>query len=144
MTENKRIIKFRGKRRDNGEWVYGLLDYDSGGTCGCIRGWMGESGGEEYCTVEVISDTVGQFTGLLDKNNKEIYEGDIIRKQEYDWVVSFGHDRDQRGLGWVAYAIQTKRRQGDRYNTFFLDKSILSGEIIGNIYEDKNLLENGK
>lgn len=73
-----RKIKFRGKRVDNGKWVYGDLfqsfceDKAFINPTNCLNM-------DEYDFREVDKETVGQFIGVLDKNGKEMYEDDVMQ-----------------------------------------------------------------
>lgn len=92
----KREIRFRGKRIDTGEWVYGNLLQDSG-LCFIVKN-IEELTEKPLNECLVNPDTVGQYTGLEDRNWKEIYEGDTVGYRFTDSsfvtgkVVWWGHD----------------------------------------------------
>lgn len=136
-----RTIKFRGKRVDNcGEWVYGYLiedlltDYQA---IVSFEYWRAHIYRNEY---SILKSTVGQFTGLYDKNGNEIYEGDIVRVNQFNMEMSFHK---------VEYDIEHKYPAFDLNPIFkFADSNSLQYalivyevEVVGNIHDNKDLLE---
>ena len=122
-----REIKFRGKFKSDGLWEYGSLwiDKDKYYINGTDNNWW-----------EVIPETVGQYTGLKDKNGVEIYEGDIV----CDRWANFYTPIFRNGI-YMAYNVKdlhlTKQEPSTQFNVIWKNGC----EVIGNIYEDKDLLE---
>ncbi|MBQ5903828.1 MAG: hypothetical protein IIW89_05790 [Alistipes sp.] len=125
-----RTIKFRGKRVDNGEWVYGDLLRIHGVLY--IYPDPAPNGWNDY---EVIPDTVGQFTGLHDVYGKEIYEGDVVDFVAYD---AFGNERGNE-QGVVRFTFCAYQIGGyDMYDVLLNDDC---AEVIGNIHDNPELLK---
>ena len=142
--EIMRTIKFRGKRVDGKGWLHGLLArtvrnenqryiqsslYDSDG----YRGY------QQY---EVTPETVGQFTGLTDKNEKEIYEGDIVFIEYIDF------DYSEDGTCYIKTVVEYETERM-RFNFSNYGKSVINTyksclEVIGNIHDNPELLGGSK
>ncbi len=118
-----REIKFRAKMIDDSSWVSG------GGVWTFERctALFGEDENGNPVVHSINPETVGQFTGLLDKNGKEIYEGDVLHQDNYsDWVVVWEN---------AGFHIYNVCNPGNYW------PHLKSGrEVIGNIYEHPELL----
>ena len=129
-----REIKFRGmtNKRDESEWTYGdLLHYNDEYFINVFETEFGERAYME----RVIKKSICQFTGLHDKNGKEIYEGDIIRfTYEKDFRISL-EDSETRIVN-KAFEVKWWETQ---YN--IIKSNEVRYEVIGNIYENHELLE---
>ena len=83
-----RQIKFRGKRLDNGVWIYGDLIHIDKSDIGIVTDY------DHWSGCRINPDTIGQFTGLTDCNGREIYEGDIFTVNgKYPKLVEYREDR---------------------------------------------------
>lgn len=141
-------ILFRGKRLDNGNWVEGYYaktsDMFTGETYDII--FRGDVVAcldiDKFDGYRVVRpETVGQFTGLTDKNGKKIFEGDVVNVSEHIPAVN--------GLYQVVYSeanhAYTLQRSIEYYYDHFLFSELngfaKTSEVIGNIHDNPELLE---
>ena len=140
----KREILFRGKRIDNGEWVYGNLFIFGSGYEIIPRVGVGL-----VKSRNVDPETVGQFMGLTDKKGNKIFEGDILQKWEVDWETD-----ERNNFEGEEPLIATKKDVAtmDRFPVFWLQNESFGyegddledsdkWEIIGNISDNPELLK---
>lgn len=117
-------ILFRGKRIDNGEWVEGdLLQWKSKDKA-AITPQNGYEWSNPY-DFEVIPETVGQFTGLFDKNGNKIFEGDMVVPTKFKDVPN--------AVEYISHGFyRVKEHKGNKYLNVLGSCEV---EIIGNIHD---------
>ena len=129
-----REILFRAKRIDNGE---------------LIEGFYAKSGDRTFILIdndfavgyvimkEVYPETVGEYTGLTDKNGKKIFEGDIIKDKELPGIYMIGYKEDSMKYAFLYYHKELKNIYCGGFVSKEDGKSI---EVIGNIHDNPELL----
>ena len=160
-----REILFRGKRTDNGEWIEGFYSAEE------YNPYIGKI---EYIpriqiigkcvSLGVIPETVGQYTGLTDKNGKRIFEGDIFKFDDEVWESSYtscgteydsfavenygvvGFDGDMARFDFIKYKFSENSVEADLHENHTIDFSefVCELEVIGNIHDNPELLEGGE
>ena len=127
-------ILFRGKRIDNGEWVEGYLICPFFDKSRAYIGYLFPDD-HDLDVAEVDPSTVGQFTGLIDRNDMEIFEGDIINYADdcADWSGTVKYDsRNAKFTVWFT----------DKDNDIdFGNLCCEDCEVLSNIYDNPELLE---
>ena len=161
-----REILFRGKRIDNGEWLEGSFLNDRDGSfyiCPAVSDISYGDGGNRRrigCWYKVDPSTVGQYTGLKDKNGKRIFEGDIVRYTFdspddptatknglkvrtgrifwSDWRSSFAVTAGRNGSASLNNDVACYVRGRQIYEYV---RGANTVEVIGNVHDDSELLE---
>ena len=119
-----REIKFRGKNYEN-KWKYGDLVQEKWKQGKAI---MIKKGTTAW---SVLEDTVGQYTGLHDKNGKEIYEGDILKAIRWNNIFL---------VKYTGTAFYLYRKGNNGFNKITTWNNAEKSEVIGNIYDNPKLL----
>ena len=141
-----REILFRGKRKDNGEWIEGYLvklgresfsDPERYGICNKAIPLGGSGVCYNLKIDEIIPETIGQYTGLTDKNGKKIFEGGIVQyygTYPLEVYIEKGHTKTR----W--YDTVSARKYDEMF--FSIDREGYGEcEVIGNIYDNPELLK---
>lgn len=144
-----REILFRGKRVDTGEWCYGVP---------LVEGWRKTTyiASYEYSSlafvqqIDVDPETIGQFTGLTDKNGKRIWEGDILQEfSEYEdkpigekRVVRYGFDQtDIISVYGFSPCDKNGKPTGDLWLGSYYEKNVAEEVVVvGNVHDNPELL----
>lgn len=142
-----RIIKFRGKRIKDGKWIYGnLADYsmkvfnttiEKKVIFGNIVSFATDNFGFVVDDCAVDPETIGQFTGLRDKDSRPIYEGDIVEAYDLDEELAF--------MGAVRYALPDAAFGIDKGTGASLEpfEGNMTYKVVGNFHDNIESL-NGK
>ena len=171
-----REILFRGKRIDNGEWVCSgnLIHFNEGDqhfianlNDKCITTHDENDhiiAIEDTRIYKVIPETVGQYTGLTDKNGKKIFEGDIFKFNDEVWESYYtscgteynswevenygvvGFDEDLEKYDFVKYKFNENSVEADLHENHDIEFSefVRELEVIGNIHDNPELLKGGE
>ena len=130
----KREIRFRGKRIDTGEWVYGNLLQVSG-LCFIVKN-IEELTEKPFNACLVDADTVGQYTGLKDRQKQDIYDGDLLKSGDIIFEVWWSDD----AACYMLDMVNPFKEMSTSMSSADVHKMV----IIGNIHDNPELLEEGK
>lgn len=132
----------------NGDWVYGFVSTIDGGCNGAaeMNNTVGVRG------IDVDRETIGEYTGLTDKNGTKIFEGDILQGDEYPYCLNGEYnyyaevmwfDNGCCGFGLCARKNPKSTVCGinDGYCEWFKDFDSNNWSVVGNIYDNPELIE---
>ena len=133
-----REILFRGKRTDNGEWIEGFYSAEEYNPNIRKIEYIPRIQIIGKCvSLGVLPETVGQFTGLTDRNGKRIFEGDIVERGDRIWVIEYD-------VMFAQFVMKTYTDKGVFWNRSFEIIPSEWCEVIGNKFDNPGLIKGGE
>ena len=128
-----REILFRGKRVDNGEWVYGYYFFQRESLTDNKKHYIVRNPGFGFTWRSVDFETVGQYTGLTDKNGKKIFEGDIV-----EFTDKYTGKKGKAEIVFEAFKWKYSGCYycGNPIVSLCIDDTSIKFEVIGNIHDN--------
>lgn len=125
---------FRGKRPNSGKWIEGYPYKES-----CFAWILSPRFRTPECSCQVLSETVGQFTGFTDKNGKKVFDGDIVRgRGDCTYFIKFCNG------AYDVFHCRVHDPDGGHYRWGLISRFgelNIEIEIIGNIHDNPELLK---
>lgn len=140
-----REILFRGKgnpKYNDGSWHEGYLTHDTED-----YQIYTPIGVRSYCTTTVLEETIGQYTGLNDKNGKKIFEGDIVicfdrnAEETFTAIVEFGNPNGQYNWGFQLKPVGKTDLNTDILLWVEMEETGAFIRVVGNIHDNPELLK---
>lgn len=151
-----REILFRGKTVNNGKWVYGFLSKsrNTEEKPALLKRCIDCEEKGIMISHIVDHETVGQFTGLTDKNGTKVFEGDILQTDECEFVVKFGEcggvKNVEHNVGYIGFYVEPIGKYAAMLLKSGLRTDILywinscDCEVIGNIHDNPDISKNSE
>lgn len=137
----QREIKFRGRCIKSNDWVFGDLIHCVGHKNGNIYILPSRMNLAyvKHCDpldgVQVVPETIGQFTGVTDINGVEVYEGDLLQVPRTDFSIEGVHEVWFFQSGYVTSSVlYSKKQEANKHDLFF--KIQTGAYVIGNVFEN--------
>ena len=133
-------ILFRAKRKDNGEWIEGSLVYYRDIVSIIVHDERYYDSYGELPSFKVVPETIGQYTGLTDKNGVKIFEGDIVEHPDTSYISNISTGEVYYDTRFAEIRVLLPEHRGIGVTNLLAD-IIDEAVVIGNVHDNPELLK---